>query len=200
MKNKNLKFLIFILSLFFLIYVFSNRIKVKLNEYIIKNSSKEILKANEINPFVFKEINENQLENIIKKYNINIIESEINKFIQDNHTKTSSKNNSYLITDQTNKKYNNTNENRIEKNNIETVNKIEKNINNNDKNIIKKIDINKASQKELESIPGIGPVLSKRIIEYRKNHGNFNSFSDIMKVKGIGPKKLEKIKPYIKIK
>ena len=60
----------------------------------------------------------------------------------------------------------------------------------------KKININKASAKELESLPGIGPALSKRIVEGRP----YESIEDIMKVKGIGQKTFDKIKDKITVK
>ncbi len=46
-------------------------------------------------------------------------------------------------------------------------------------------------------LPGIGEVIAKRIIEYRKSTGGFNSIEDILQVKGIGSKKFEKIKDII---
>lgn len=53
---------------------------------------------------------------------------------------------------------------------------------------------NQMSQNQLETINGVGPVLAKRILDYRAEHGPFKSFKDLDKVKGIGPKLLEKIK------
>jgi len=50
------------------------------------------------------------------------------------------------------------------------------------------ININKATQKELESLPHIGPSLAKRIIEYRTNNGLFLLKEDLRKVKGISLK------------
>ena len=61
------------------------------------------------------------------------------------------------------------------------------------------INVNMASIAELESIPGIGPVLAKRIYEYRQRNGPFSSYEDLLKVSGIGEKTLEKIKPYIQV-
>ncbi len=49
------------------------------------------------------------------------------------------------------------------------------------------VDINSASQSELESLPGIGPVIAGRIIAYRQDHGAFASIQDIQDVSGIGP-------------
>jgi comEA protein len=59
------------------------------------------------------------------------------------------------------------------------------------------IDPNRSSQEDLETLPGIGPVLAKRIIDYRRAHGPYKKIADLRKVSGIGPKKLEKIKPYV---
>ena len=59
------------------------------------------------------------------------------------------------------------------------------------------ININSASQKELESLVGIGPTMALRIIDYRQEHGEFRTIEDLKKVKGIGDKKAEAIKPYI---
>lgn len=61
------------------------------------------------------------------------------------------------------------------------------------------ININTATQAELESIPGIGKVTANNIIEYRKEHGNFRSIEDIKNVDRIGEKTFLKIKKYIKI-
>jgi len=53
------------------------------------------------------------------------------------------------------------------------------------------IDINQASWVEFAQLNQIGPVLARRIIEYRETQGPFHSVDDLLKVKGIGPKKLE---------
>ncbi len=63
-----------------------------------------------------------------------------------------------------------------------------------------KININKATQTELETIPGIGPSTSLKIINYRKENGKFTSLEDIKNISGIGNSKYEKIKDYICIK
>lgn len=58
-----------------------------------------------------------------------------------------------------------------------------------------KIAVNTASTAELEALPGIGPVVAQRIVEYRTSHGAFTSLDDLLQVKGVGEKVLEKIRP-----
>ncbi len=58
----------------------------------------------------------------------------------------------------------------------------------------KLIDVNTATQAELELLPDIGPALAKRIIEYRTKHGAFTNLAALDKVSGIGSKTLEKLK------
>ena len=58
------------------------------------------------------------------------------------------------------------------------------------------VNINTASKRELEALPGIGEVLAQRIIDYRKANGNFSTVDELVKIKGIGEKTLEKLKPY----
>lgn len=62
-----------------------------------------------------------------------------------------------------------------------------------------RININTASASELQRLPGIGPALAARIIEYRKAWGPFAKVEDIMEVSGIGPRKFEDIKNLIKV-
>lgn len=62
------------------------------------------------------------------------------------------------------------------------------------------VNINTASQTELEELPGIGPSISSRIIEYRNQKGNFKKIEDIKNVTGIGDSKFAKIKDLIKVK
>lgn len=59
------------------------------------------------------------------------------------------------------------------------------------------ININTASLTELIVIPGIGPVMAERIIEYREKNGDFQSKDALLNIKGIGPKTLEKLNQYI---
>ena len=55
------------------------------------------------------------------------------------------------------------------------------------------ININKASKKELTSLPGVGEKKAEAIVSYRKKNGNFKKIEDLMKVKGIGPKVFKKL-------
>ena len=60
-----------------------------------------------------------------------------------------------------------------------------------------KIDINTADYAELLRLPGIGPVLASRIIDYRDRHGPFRAVDSLITVPGIGPKKLDALRPHI---
>ena len=62
------------------------------------------------------------------------------------------------------------------------------------------INVNKATEKEFETLPGIGPSLASKIIEYRNQNGKFESIEDIKNVNGIGDNKYEKIKDLITVK
>jgi competence protein ComEA len=59
------------------------------------------------------------------------------------------------------------------------------------------VNVNSASHKQLISLHGIGPVLAERIVDYRKKNGKFKNASELIKVKGIGKGKLQKIKNII---
>lgn len=63
--------------------------------------------------------------------------------------------------------------------------------------IFNKVNINTASQEELESLPGIGPALATQIIAYRDANGPFKKIEDLVDVPGIGPKTYEKVKDLI---
>ena len=60
------------------------------------------------------------------------------------------------------------------------------------------VNINTAGTSELETLRGIGPAKAKAIVDYRKEHGGFQSVDDLINVRGIGPKILEKIRPEVK--
>lgn len=62
------------------------------------------------------------------------------------------------------------------------------------------ININTAGQADLERLPGIGPSLAKKILEFRQKNGNFKTPGDLMAVQGIGEKKYEQLKTLITVK
>lgn len=61
------------------------------------------------------------------------------------------------------------------------------------------VNLNDASESELETLPGVGPATAKAIVDYRSQHGRFRSVDDLLNVRGIGPAKLEQIKPYARV-
>lgn len=60
------------------------------------------------------------------------------------------------------------------------------------------ININTATADELDKLPGIGPALATRIIEYRELNGSFSSIDELKSVSGIGDKTFEKLKDFIR--
>lgn len=62
------------------------------------------------------------------------------------------------------------------------------------------LDINLATVEQLQELPGVGPVLAKRIIDHRNQYGPFRSVKDLMQVKGIGPKKFESIREHLVVR
>jgi competence protein ComEA len=65
--------------------------------------------------------------------------------------------------------------------------------------VIETIHLNQASAEELQSLPGVGPALSERIVIYRDEHGPFKSVDQLTEVKGIGQAKLAKFKSRLKV-
>jgi competence ComEA-like helix-hairpin-helix protein len=61
------------------------------------------------------------------------------------------------------------------------------------------ININTANASELEEVPGIGPATAKKILDTRKAYGAFKSVNDLLAIKGIGPKRLEKMREYLTV-
>ena len=61
------------------------------------------------------------------------------------------------------------------------------------------LDVNRASREQLEALPGIGPVLAQRIVDWRRAHGAFRKIEDLLEIKGIGAKKLERVQTLIAV-
>ncbi len=61
------------------------------------------------------------------------------------------------------------------------------------------LDINRAGLDQLRWVPGVGPETAKRIVQYRKAHGDFESLEDLKKVPGVGAKKYNKMAPHLKV-
>jgi len=61
------------------------------------------------------------------------------------------------------------------------------------------VNINTATSEELQSVPGIGPVTAEKILKMRKARGRFRSVNELRAIKGIGPKRLAKMKPYLTV-
>ncbi len=61
------------------------------------------------------------------------------------------------------------------------------------------VNLNTASAAELDQVPGIGPVLAERILDYRESHGAFGAIEELKQVEGIGPKKFEDLKDKVEI-
>lgn len=119
-----------------------------------------------------------QLEDGQKLYVPNINDKEEIEYITEDVSKNNIVDNDGIVTDEK--------ENNKNKTNIESGKKV-------------MVNINKATQSELENLPGIGPAIATRIIEYRKENGKFSSIDDIKNVKGIGDAKYDKIKDSIEV-
>ncbi len=63
-----------------------------------------------------------------------------------------------------------------------------------------RIDLNKATLSQLDSLPGIGPVIAERILELREKSGPYKRIEDLMNIRGIGEKKFLKLKDLITVK
>jgi competence protein ComEA len=68
-----------------------------------------------------------------------------------------------------------------------------------DKLVGRQININTASKEELILLPGVGEKTALKIIDYREKNDSFKKIEEIMNIKGIGQKKFEKMKIYIKV-
>ncbi len=61
------------------------------------------------------------------------------------------------------------------------------------------LDLNTATAAELEELPGIGPALAARIVDYRTTHGPFETLAEVQSVDGIGPATFTEIEPFLTI-
>src|SRR6266478_1898187 len=62
---------------------------------------------------------------------------------------------------------------------------------------LKPININTANSEELQQVPGIGPATAEKILQMRKSYGAFKSVDDLLSIRGIGRKRLEKMRKYL---
>jgi comEA protein len=62
------------------------------------------------------------------------------------------------------------------------------------------LDLNQADEEELALLPGIGPVRARAIVEYRREHGDFTSVEELTRVKGLGPKTVQRIADMLRIR
>jgi len=61
------------------------------------------------------------------------------------------------------------------------------------------INLNTANSDQLQEVPGIGPATADKILKMRKSYGAFKSVDDLRAIKGIGPKRLEKMRKYLTV-
>ena len=59
------------------------------------------------------------------------------------------------------------------------------------------VNLNTATQAQFEGLPGIGPALAKAMVDYRSAHGRFGSIDQLLEVRGIGPSKLDVLRPLL---
>ena len=63
----------------------------------------------------------------------------------------------------------------------------------------KPVNINTATSEELQQVPGIGPATAEKILQMRKSYGAFKSVDDLLSIRGLGPKRLEKMRKYLTV-
>jgi comEA protein len=64
---------------------------------------------------------------------------------------------------------------------------------------LRPVNLNTATALELQQVPGIGPATADKILKMRKSYGPFKSVDDLRAIKGIGPKRTEKMRKYITV-
>lgn len=64
---------------------------------------------------------------------------------------------------------------------------------------VQPIAINQATVEQLASLPGVGPVLARRIVEFRTKHGPFRRLEELLAIQGMSRKKFESLKPHLRL-
>lgn len=63
----------------------------------------------------------------------------------------------------------------------------------------KPVNINTATSEELQQVPGIGPATAQKILQMRKSYGPFKSVDDLLAIRGLGEKRLDKMRKYLTV-
>ena len=63
----------------------------------------------------------------------------------------------------------------------------------------KPVNINTANSEELQQVPGIGPATAQKILQMRKSYGPFKSLDDLLAIRGLGEKRLNKMRRYLTV-
>jgi comEA protein len=63
----------------------------------------------------------------------------------------------------------------------------------------KPVNLNTANSEELQLVPGIGPTTADKILKMRKSYGPFKSVDDLLAIRGLGPKRLEKMRKFLTV-
>ena len=64
---------------------------------------------------------------------------------------------------------------------------------------LRPVNINTANAEELQLVPGIGPVTAEKILQMRKSYGAFKSVDDLLAIRGLGQKRLDKMRKYLTV-
>jgi competence protein ComEA len=64
---------------------------------------------------------------------------------------------------------------------------------------LKPVNINTANAEELQQVPGIGPATAQKILQMRKSYGPFKSVDDLLAIRGLGQKRLDKMRKYLTV-
>lgn len=64
---------------------------------------------------------------------------------------------------------------------------------------LKPVNINTANSEELQQVPGIGPATAQKILQMRKSYGPFKSVDDLLAIRGLGQKRLDKMRKYLTV-